>query len=357
MPLRVLALTRYGRLGASSRLRTHQFQPVLAKAGLELTVSPLLRDEYLLRLHANKSINWVHVFADYARQLFRLSKARSYDLLWIEKELFPQCPAWFEELLSGVGIPYIVDFDDALFHNYDLGTKLLRLLLPKKIDVVMRKASLVICGNEYLASRAWQTGARRVEIVPTVIDLRRYGSVDQTVRETLVIGWVGQPSGAKYLKRIAPILAACNAKLDLELRVIGAEFSWPGLRVVCKPWFEETEVHDIREFDVGIMPLVDSPWERGKCGYKLIQYMGCALPVIASPVGVNVQIVRQGQNGYLPVTDEDWHDAVMNLGRDPDARRRMGERGRLIVEQEYCIDVAATKIQTFITEVAALRRA
>jgi len=330
---------------------------VLAKAGIDLTVAPLLRDEYLLRLHANRSVNWIHVFMDYARQLVRLSRALSFDLLWIEKELFPQCPAWFEELLSEMDVPYIVDYDDAIFHNYDLGSKLLRFLLPRKIDTVMRKASLVVCGNEYLAARARQGGAKRVEIVPTVIDLRRYGSIDRTRRETLVIGWVGQPSGAKYLDRIAPILVDCGLKLDLELRVVGAEFAWPGLRVACRPWFEETEVHDIREFDVGIMPLVDSPWERGKCGYKLIQYMGCALPVVASPVGVNTQIVRQGQNGFLPSTDTDWHDAIISLGQDADCRRRMGELGRQVVEKEYCLDVAAIKIQALMTEVAALGRA
>lgn len=350
--MRVLALTRHGRMGACSRLRIYQYVPALLGAGIEIQVSPLLNDDYLKRLYAKQAPNWAGVLRDYLRQVVSLMGTRKFDLLWIEKELFPNLPAWFEQALSVMGIRYIVDYDDATFHNYDLNTHPVKRILADKIDKVMRSSALVVCGNAYLAERAISAGARRVEIVPTVIDLERYEVSSPVQRPLIVIGWMGSFSTAKYLDVVTPALKQLKEKFRLQLRVVGAQFISPELDVDSRPWSEETEVGEIQDFDIGIMPLLDSPWERGKCGYKLIQYMACGKPVVASPVGVNRELVTQGGNGYHASTVEDWIYAFHALFLNEQKRLDMGEQGRRLVEQKYCIQMTAPRLASLFNEIA-----
>lgn len=329
-------------------MRFAQYVPNLRESGIEVELAPLLRDDYLVRLYAGRPVAWGQILRDYAGRLFRLVKARSFDLLWIEKELFPELPAWFEKLLRMSGVRYVVDYDDAIFHNYDLSSSPLRKMLSQKIDVVMRCASLVVCGNEYLAERARRAGAARVEILPTVVDLERYPLAGKHEARELVVGWVGSASTAKYLDIVVPSLVQLASERPVRLRVIGARYEAPGLTVECRAWSEADEADQIREFDIGIMPLVDSPWERGKCGYKLIQYMACGIPVIASPVGVNRTIVEDGVNGFLAASPEEWGDALRTLGGDAARRSAMGARGRQAVEQRYSLQVAAPRLAQYL---------
>ena len=348
--MKVLALPRYGRMGASSRMRIYQYMPKLLTMGIDVEVSPLLSDNYLERLYAKKSTNWFEVFRDYLMRVIGLFRARKFDLLWIEKELFPNLPAWFEQILSALDIPYVVDYDDAIFHNYDLNSHPLRKPLIDKIDKVMRNAALVICGNTYLAERAHSAGASFVETIPTVIDLERYVVLPPAPSERIVVGWVGSPSTVKYLDLVAPALKALAAEFPLQLRVIGAQFAWPGLDVDCRPWAEDSEVIAIQDFDIGIMPLLDTPWERGKCGYKLIQYMACGKPVVASPVGVNKDIVQHGGNGFLASNELEWIEFLSVLLQNCVLRNQMGLIGRVQVEEKYCIQRTAPYITQLFSE-------
>lgn len=345
--MRLLALTRYGRMGGSSRLRSYQYIDSLKEHGVELQVAPLLRNEYLQRLYAKQPTRWREVLCDYLHRVKILVKAGSFDALWIEKELFPNFPAFFEEVLAALGIPYVVDFDDATFHNYD-NARFPKSLLAKKIDSVMRSSALVTCGNNYLAQRARDAGASRVEILPTVIDLERYSVAAPTTDHPIVVGWIGSPSTVKYLDIVMPALHILARDIPVHLRVIGACFSSDVLEVECKSWSEESEVREIQQIDVGIMPLTDSRWERGKCGYKLIQYMACGLPVVASPVGVNSDIVKHAQNGYLANTIDDWVTALRALCRDQESRTKMGMVGRQMVESQYCLQVTAPRLANLL---------
>lgn len=351
--MRVLALSRYGRLGASSRMRIYQYVPALRGLGIDVQVLPLLGDNYLNSLYAKQTTNWFALLGDYLMQAIGLLRARKFDLLWIEKELFPNLPAWFEQILSALGIRYLVDYDDAIFHNYDLNPHPVKKFLIDKIDKVMRSSVLVVCGNAYLAERARSAGARQVEIIPTVIDLERYKVLSPVVRAHIVVGWVGSPSTVKYLDVVAPALMALAAEFPLQLRVIGAQFAWPGLDVDCRPWSEESEVSEIQDFDIGIMPLIDSPWERGKCGYKLIQYMACGKPVVASPVGVNQDIVVNDINGYLASTVDEWAHALRALFSNKQYQLVMGAQGRRSVEEKYCLQVTAPRLAQLFHEVVA----
>lgn len=355
--LRVLALTRYGRKGASSRVRFEQFMPELEAVGINVQLAPLLRDEYLERLYARQGKSFRQIAVDYASRLALLLRVRQFDLLWIEKELFPDLPAWFEQILGYIGVTYVVDFDDAIFHNYDLSANPWRRLLAKKIDKVMQGAALVVCGNQYLADRAVAAGANRVEVIPTVIDLKRYTVRSSASGETLVVGWAGSAATVKYLDMATPALKALTAEYSVQLRVIGADFSAPGIDVDCRQWKENDEVRQIQEFDIGIMPLTDSPWERGKCGYKLIQYMACGVPVIASPVGVNATIVEDGVSGYLASNQKAWLDAFRGLASDSGRRVAFGTRGRKLVEEYYCLQVTAPRLAALFKVVGVVKGA
>lgn len=343
--MKVLALTRHSREGSSSRLRFVQYVEPLRAMGIDVDLAPLLRSAYLHRYNAGMERNWGQIASDYIARIGRLLGARRYDLLWIEKELFPDLPAIGEDLLRLTSIPYVVDYDDAVFHNYDLA-KGLRRLLAGKIDRVMRGATLVTCGNNYLASRAINAGATRIEVIPTVIDLERYRvKGEATPSRCLRIVWIGSPSTARYLDLVREPLRVLSRSFDLALRVIGARcLSWPDVPVEHHEWSEDTEVDLLRACDVGIMPLPDTPWERGKCGYKLIQYMACGLPVVGSGVGVNPEIIGHGDAGFIADTPDAWVDCLGRLLDNPDLRKRMGTEARAKVEERYCVQRIAPRL-------------
>lgn len=325
-------------------MRFDQFVPALCDFGIHVEIAPLLRDEYLERLYSKQAKSWGQILSDYCRRLIFLLSVRRFDLLWIEKELFPDLPDWFEGFLCIIGIRYVVDYDDAIFHNYDLSTNPWRRLLGNKIDGVMRKSVLVMCGNAYLADRAKVARASRIEIIPTVIDLDRYSVKTKIPSGPLVIGWVGSAATVKYLEFVLPALQLLAKEYPIQLRIVGAALAAPGLDIDCRPWSEHDEVQQIQAFDIGIMPLADSPWERGKCGYKLIQYMACGVPVVASPVGVNEEIVEHNASGYLASAKNAWVDALRSLADSSDRRCQFGMRGRKLVEDRYCLQVVAPQL-------------
>jgi glycosyltransferase involved in cell wall biosynthesis len=317
-----------------------QYIPFLTQQGLEVTVRPLLNNNYLEVLYQRGKRLPGTVAAAYARRLITLLTCRDNDLVWIEKELLPWFPASLEHLLLGHRVPYVVDYDDATFHNYDRHPNpLVRRLFGRKIDRIMSHAAWVVAGNEYLAERARCAGARRVTVLPTVIDLDRYPN-PTSVRppRPFTIGWMGSPSTRRYLEAIRPALARMSSLHAAKVVLIGSgAVRWEDVDVEVRPWSETSEVADLRSCDVGIMPLDDTPWERGKCGYKLIQYMACGLPVVASPVGANCSIVRDGETGYLADTPEAWYRALDRLGMDSLLRQQMGAAGRLRVETSCCL--------------------
>ncbi|MCT7486381.1 glycosyltransferase family 4 protein [Aliarcobacter cryaerophilus] len=235
--------------------------------------------------------------------------------------------------MNFIGIKYIVDYDDAIFHQYDnSNNKIIKLFLSNKIAKVMKYSSLVVAGTYAIKAGAKAT------VVPTVIDLDKYDKVivNQKDNKEVVIGWIGSPSTSKYLSFLEDVFLELSKKYNIKVHIIGASVS---PFKIYKPnlikWSEETEIEEIKKFDIGIMPLLDSPWERGKCGFKLIQYMGCSLPVVGSPVGVNSEIIDHDNNGFLATTIEEWKDGLEVLIGDKDLRKEYGKEGRDKVEKYY----------------------
>jgi glycosyltransferase involved in cell wall biosynthesis len=350
--MRILALTRYGRLGASSRLRTHQYTDFLAGKGIHLQCEPFFDDAYVQAMYGNGD-RLSSVMRHFARRARVLASRSGADAVWLEKEVFPWLPWIVERAFLPRSMPLVVDCDDAIFHRYDrhpLG--LVRMALGSKIDAVMRRADLVIAGSRYLADRARRAGACRVEVIATVVDLKRYPAARPKANAgATVIGWIGSPKTAPYLHSVERLLSripgiSCVAIGAREDQVGGGPF-------VARPWSEASEVELLRGLDIGIMPLPDEPWTRGKCGYKLIQYMACGLPVVASPVGVNTHIVRHGENGFLASTEGQWVEALARLVARPDLRRRMGSAGRELVETKFSLQVLAPRLEGLLRSLIA----
>jgi glycosyltransferase involved in cell wall biosynthesis len=277
---------------------------------------------------------------------------RKYDLLWIEYEAFPWVPYWMESMLLSSSVPFVLDYDDAIFHRYDMhGSALVRAALGNKIDLLMRRSTMVIAGNEYLAGRARESGARRVEIVPTVIDLDKYPEAAPQPSAEFTVGWIGTPKTVHYLNGIREALQIVGKEGGMKVVTVGSDgFALAGVPCEHRPWNESTEVAEMQKFDAGVMPLVDGPWERGKCGHKLIQYMGCSRPVVASPVGVNKKIVEQGETGFLASSTEEWVTALRTLKENRSLRLEMGKNGRTKVEREYSLQVAAPRLASILAQ-------
>ncbi len=352
--MRILALTRYQRLGSSSRVRFYQYFPYLASHGIEIASAPFLDDEYIRKLYSGNSTSFFQILQAYLNRSLTLIRKNDFDLLWVEKEFLPWLPAELEVFLRTRKIPFVVDYDDAVFHRYELNPNfLIRTLLGNKIDKVMHRASLVIAGNEYLAERARQAGAGRAEILPSVVDVNQYVTKQPAQNGIFTIGWIGSPATVQYLSLVKDAITKFSQESPIQLVLVGAGQVNPLASVPTEmlPWSEEIELTVNQKFDVGIMPLVDGPFERGKCGYKLVQYMAGGIPVIASPVGVNQKIVEPLMNGYLANSAEEWLTAFRALRDNPQQRYEMGQAGRKKAEAEYNLQVTAPKLLEMLRSV------
>jgi glycosyltransferase involved in cell wall biosynthesis len=354
MSKRLLVLSRYSRLGASSRLRTMQYRRWLESRDFAVEYAALFDDAYLQGLY-NGNRSRKAVLPHYVQRLKDLRSEPRPDLVWIEYEALPWLPWTVERALLPRGVPFVTDYDDAVYHRYDNHRHaLVRWLLGKKIDRIMRSSAMVIVGNQYLAERARAAGAEQIEMVPTVVDLDSYRiAASSSTADRMRVGWIGTPeTWAAFAHATATILRPVLTRHDASFRAVGAALDGTGdAQLEIVPWSEDTEVELIQSMNVGVMPLPDTPWTRGKCGYKLIQYMACGLPVVAAPVGVNAEIVDHGVNGFLATTDTEWQEAIDALLSDRHLRKRMGEAGRRKVESQYSLQIWGPRVAEMLDEV------
>lgn len=344
--MRILALTKYGPQAASTRQRFQLYEPALKRAGIEVTYSPLLPDEHVRRLVLGRKSSFVSVLQAYARRLAALLTSRRFDALWVHYELFPYLPSGFERLASLSRRPVIVDYDDAIFHVYDASPRwIVRRLLGGKLEPLLRSAAACCCGNAYLRDYAARF-CRNSIILPTVVDTDTYVPAGRD-DGPIVVGWIGSPSTWRNVRPLLPLLEGLAAEKAIRVHAIGAGVAaeadrFHGLELV--EWTKEGEIAGIQQMDVGIMPLIDAPFERGKCGYKLIQYMACGLPTVASPVGVNSEIVSPGRTGFLASSTEEWRVALESLIDDATLRRTMGAEGRRVAVEHYSLGSQEQKL-------------
>ena len=350
--IKVLGLALYGPLAASTRYRLGQYGPGLAALGIDLEICHLLSDDYLRQRFAGGALPLKVIFGGVIHRVNDLIQVRKFDVAILYSELFPLMPAWLERKL--IGIPYIYDFDDAFYLKYQTSKyRALQPLLSRKFQNLIRGASSITAGNRVLAGYA-VTFNPKTSLLPTVVDTTRYVPCPVIYDEKwFTVGWIGSPSTAPYLNLLIHPLSVLGSEGPVRFIVIGGQApSIPGVDVTEVVWQEDREVQQLGQFDVGVMPLPDDDWARGKCAFKLIQYMACGLPVIASPVGANIDVVNPN-SGYLARTPEDWLNSLRRLRDDPDRRRKMGESGRLQVIENYSLTRNLPLLAQVIRQVAS----
>ncbi len=233
----------------------------------------------------------------------------------------------------------IFDYDDALMFRDQKHGQPLRARTFAKFVRTIDACGAVVAGNEFLACFA-TGGDREVVVLPTPIETAKYRFKPEQSRRGNIIGWLGLSDGFVYLEQIAPALRRLRESFpELRLKVVSDKpFSLDGVEVENETWRAETEQANLAEFDVGIMPLRDSAWTRGKCSYKILQYMGVGTAVVASPVGMNRDVITSGQNGFLAATEDEWVRAIGTLLENADLRAQFGRVGRELVERSYSAD-------------------
>jgi len=349
--MRVLALSPVPYEGAGCRFRIAHYIPYLAMQGIDVTVAPFYDREFFglvydRRRYARKA--WLFLKQTAAR-VATIARAGRYDAIWIYREAFPVGPPILEAMLSALGRPLLYDFDDAVFlpNTSEVNRYVGALKYPQKIGRIIRYCDEVISGNEYLASFARRFNPS-VHVIPTAVDTTVF--VPRTAARPAgappVIGWIGTPTTAAYLATIGPSLAALSAAHTFTFRVSGAgsTLAFPGVQVESPPWSLASEVELFNTCDIGVYPLPDDDWARGKCGFKAIQFMACGVPVVASPVGVNRDIIEDGVNGFLAATAADWHGKLARLVADAGLRQRMAAAARRTIQERYSLDVNAPRV-------------
>ena len=354
--MKILFLTKYDNLAASSRLRAYQYQSKLDPSRFDVDVKPLLTTYYLEKKFKDQRTSFFYLIYLFLKRTFNLLNIRKYDVIIIHFELFPFLPPIFEWLLFKTDKKIYFDYDDAIYHNYDLSNNFFsRLFLSSKIKYLMKMADGVIVGNNYIKTYAIYSGATNILQLPTVVDIDSY--VDKPApnnhKKNFTVGWIGSPSTSKYLEVIKESLIKLGKLTPVTLYLVGAssklKLDIDNVEIVSVKWSEKNEQIALREFDVGIMPLFDEQWEQGKCAFKLIQYMASFLPVVSSNVGMNAEIIHNRGNGLLASNSDDWFDSLYRIYLNLDTRQVMGKNGRKLIEKDFTIQSRISDFEEFIT--------
>ena len=350
LTLKVLFVVPYPIEAPSTRYRVYQYLPYLAQNGVEATVSRFIdSSDFFRRLYQpGQVVAKAAYFAERTlRRLLDLTRVRHFDAIFIQREALPVGPAFFELLAARSGAPLLFDFDDAIYlpHSSEANRWVSWLKQPGKTATIVHHSRQVIVGNRVLYDYAHQYN-EQVTIIPSSVDATRYPLRDEAqVRPDVVtLGWVGSGSNLSYLHQIAPALRGLSQTHKVRVEVVGGTIALEGIDVHCRPWQLANEISDLHSFDIGLMPLPDNPWTQGKGGFKAIQYMGVGLPVVASPVGINTEIISDGVNGCLADSNDEWLGALTQLVEDAALRRRLGQAGRATVAAHYSTQVNGPRL-------------
>ena len=271
-----------------------------------------------------------------AARIPALFKSRNADAVWLNKELVQGYPT-FERFLKR---PRVLDADDAIWLNWPMGGYGSRKI-AKAMDAI-------IAGNSYIADYFGQY-CSNVHIVPTAIDLERYTKRENVSEGKFIVGWTGLACNYKYLEPIAGALKEfLDSHDDAELMLLSNR-RWettdlPADKVRFVPWSKDNEATALHEMSVGLMPLADDKWAKGKCSFKMLQYMASGVPVIVSPVGMNADVLAKGKLGYGAVSVDDWYDALQDLYDSRDRQAELGDNGRAVIEEFYNADAVAEQL-------------
>lgn len=327
------------------RQRILQYARPFAAAGITLECQVLLDDNYVRSIARGTRASPLGVARAYARRLTALLAPSSHDLYWVYADLLPYLPPAFDTLLFSKKRPVVVDWDDAFHENYARHSNpVVRALYSRKLDRLLARADAVTCGNHYLYDHAAQFARRRL-IVPTVVDTEVYRPAERL--GPLTIGWIGSPSTWTNCRHVLPAIADACESFDARFLAVGAgrvAATDRHPRFDFVDWTQESEVARVQSFDLGISPMLDEPFQRGKSGYKLVQYMACGVPCLASPVGAQAEILAGETAGLLARDAADWPAAMAALLSDRQRREAMGKAGRALAVDKYSLQSQAPRL-------------
>jgi len=324
------------------RLKYEQYFDHWREEGWELDVSPFNSDRLQEILYEPGRFleKTAGVLGGYLRRLRDLFRLRAYDGVYIHLWVTPLGPPFFEWLYATVARRFVYDIDDLVFLGHSSrANRFVRFLKGRrKMIHLMKRADHVIVCTPYLDAFVRRHNEATTDISST-IDTDRYRPVESHSNEgTLTLGWSGSHSTAPYLHLLDDVLRRLAGQVDFRLRVIGdADFDIDGVQVDAQDWVEETEVRDLREIDIGLYPLPDEEWVLGKSGLKALQYMALGIPTVATEIGTNPRIIRDGENGFLVSTEDEWVERLRRLAADPELRERIGRAGRRTVEERFSV--------------------
>lgn len=344
----------------SQRFRFEQYISYLEANGFAVDFS------YIIDAEADKTLyqkgKYWRKFKLLVKAFFKrwkeLKRATEYDVFYVQREAFLFGTTYFENRMSRK-VPMIFDFDDAIWlqNVSEANKRLAWLKRPEKTADLIKMATLVFAGNEYLAEYARPINSN-VVIVPTTIDTDVYISKPANAYEAanrpVCIGWSGSVTTIQHFQFAEAFLLRLKQQFGdrITIKVIGDEkFHHEALGIIGQGWKKETELQDLSEFDIGIMPLPDDKWSKGKCGLKGLQYMALGIPTIMSPVGVNCEIIQHGENGML-ATEGQWIEQIKELIQSPELRKKIGQEGRRTVERKYSVNAVKASYLRYFTEVA-----
>ena len=336
--IRVAALTS-GKNVPSSRFRVRQFIQPLSNLGIQVT-------EYPLRVTKYTPVGLGH-FGNAVKSFARLPglrASRASDITWLERELVPARST----LERFAGNKQVFDVDDAIWLNGDSNFS----------EEIARRSVGVIAGNQFLADH-YKSVAARVWVVPTSIDTERWKPLPKKENDAWIIGWIGTSSNLKYLHDIeGPLADFLTQHPGTRLRIVSDKR--PSFKRIPSGswsfayWSGDNEVRHVQEMDVGLMPLPDTEWARGKCAFKMIAYMATGIAVVVSPTGVNAEILQQANVGIPAATDNEWFDALERLYYEREYASTLGQAGRKLVESSYSVSKNAPLLAEIFQEVAQL---
>jgi glycosyltransferase involved in cell wall biosynthesis len=327
----------------SQRFRFEQYLGYLKENNFDYTFSFLLneKDDKAFYAKGKYLAKGRILLKSILRRWKEIQKAKSYDIVFVQRECFMLGTAFFEKGFAKK-TKLVFDFDDSIWlQNVSEGNKTLAFLKnADKTKEIIKSAHLVVAGNKYLADYALQFNSNTV-IVPTTIDTDIYRPVEKKSSYPVCIGWSGSFTTIQHFKFREDALKKIKEKYKdrVVFKVIGdGSYYNKDLDVKGQPWKKATEVSDLEEIDIGIMPLPDDEWANGKCGLKGLQYMAFAIPTIMSPVGVNTEIIQDGVNGFLADSEDEWFEKLSLLIESFELRKKIGEEGRKTVVEKYSVE-------------------
>ncbi len=328
----------------SQRYRFEQYLDFFESNGWKWELSYLLNEEDDKIFYAPGHF-WKKVLLNLKFILHRykdLKKAKYFDVIFVQREALFLGLSYFERKFARKS-KLVFDFDDAIWlpNVSQSNRKFVWLKNPSKVKSIIKNAHAVIVGNNYLASFARQFNVN-VTVIPTTIDTEKYVVTDEkNDKNKICIGWTGSLTTIKHFEGIIPVLKRLKEKFKDKIcvRVVADEtIDFNGLEVDFVKWCADTEVEDLRYIDIGLMPLPDDEWARGKCGLKALQYMALGIPAVVSPIGVNTDIVQDGVNGFVAGSDEEWIEKLSILIENFELRKKLGQEARKTVVEKYSVD-------------------